>query len=44
MTYLITLKIELKGCKIVVGAIVPLNDYIFISYLISLIIFFNKKY
>ena len=44
MAYLVTLERELKGCKIAVGAIVPLNGYIFIPYLASLIIFFNKKH
>ena len=44
MAYLVTLKRELKCCKIAIGDIVPLNGYIFISYLVSLIIFFNKKH
>ena len=44
MTYLTTLEIELRGCKIAVGVTVPLNSYIFIPYLVNLIIFFNKKY
>ena len=43
MAYLATLEKELRGCKITVGATVPLNDYIFIPYLASLIIFFNKN-
>ena len=44
VTYLVILERELRGCKIAVGAIVLLNGYIFIPYLVSLIIFFNKKY
>ena len=44
MTYLTTLKREWRDCKIAVGATFPLNGYIFILYLASLIIFFNKKH
>ena len=44
VTYLATFERELRGCKITVGATVPLNGYIFIPYLVSLIIFFNKKH
>ena len=44
MVYLATLEKELRGYKIAVGATVFLNGYIFISYLTSLIIFFNKKH
>ena len=42
--YLTILEKELRGCKIAIGATVPLNGYIFIPYLASLIIFFNKKH
>ena len=44
MSYLATLEREWRGCKIAVGATFPLNGYIFIPYLASLIIFFNKKH
>ena len=44
MAYLTILERELRGCKIAVGSTVPLNGYIFIPYLTSIIIFFNKKH
>ena len=44
MVYLVILERELRSCKIAVGVTISLNGYIFIPYLISLIMFFNKKY
>ena len=43
MAYLATLERELRGCKIVVSGYCSSQRIYSISYLTSLIIFFNKK-